>query len=275
MMHKWIIIGSSVTGKKNIQNDIPCQDSSRYAAISDKWNIIVVADGAGSLANSHLGSDFITAGIIRLFQKQSNVLDKINPENWEKTIISILKEVNQNLLDYSKSIEIPYKSLGATCIISLFSDNELYVAHIGDGRAGYKAKDKEWEPSITPFQGEYAGETIFITSDIWDDPSKYIKTDSFILELDSVALLTDGSESFSWETQKFDQKINKVVEINKPFSPFFNENINAFKSLLNNGNPIKSINQKWEKYLKIGNDFIEKEIDDKTLVIAFRIDTNE
>lgn len=274
-MEQWVIIGGSVTGKKNLQNNIPCQDSNSFKSLNENWNIIVVSDGAGSLKNSQQGSDFITNDIIRIFEERIELLDSVCEETWRKTIISLFNEVNENLLDYSNTLGLPYKTFGATCILLLFSNKEMYVAHIGDGRAGFRTSTGEWHSAVTPFKGEYAGETVFFTSEIWEDTERYIQTKYFQSDIDAVVAISDGAESFSWETQHFNEKENKMVEINLPFSPFYNSNINVIKRLISEHETIEKISDKWKVYLTNGNQAISNEIDDKTIVIGILVHKDE
>ena len=68
----------------------------------------------------------------------------------------------------------------------------MLVTHIGDGRAAYLNEIKEWNSIITPFLGEEAGSTVFITSKIWNEPNRYIESRVVKNPVKGIVVVTDG-----------------------------------------------------------------------------------
>jgi len=269
----WQIIGASAIGKKHIDEAIPCQDSHGYRFIDNSWGLIVVSDGAGTCEQSHIGSKLVVEFCLEEFSSLIiNDTEVFEKDAWEKTSQKRLYNVRNKLLIFSNKNNLPIKSLSATCIILLFSREIIYSIHIGDGRAGYKNAENEWSHIITPFNGEYANQTVFITSDIWDESNKYIEASIIEDSIVSVVALTDGAENTCWLLNKEDtidsQKTFK--DQNKPYPPFFNSNINQFKHLSEQGYSAEKINNLWNSYLQNGLERFEYEPDDKTIVVAFK-----
>ena len=80
----WKRLNFSITGKKHLEKNQPCQDVT-YGRITDDGALILVADGAGSSKFSHIGSrvlvssfaDYVEKNFERL-HSEKNVDDAIN-----------------------------------------------------------------------------------------------------------------------------------------------------------------------------------------------------
>ncbi|MBK8370353.1 MAG: protein phosphatase 2C domain-containing protein [Saprospiraceae bacterium] len=167
----WSIYGVSVPGAYHLQNEIPCQDSHSFGVLNKFWKYAIVCDGAGSLENSDLGSEFLTSIASKVIKKTLSKETwyhsaKIPDEtSWSVAANKIIKELFRSLWQYAQKIEINYKSMGATVNLMVFNDNGYLSVHVGDGRATVLTSDNEWIAAIKPFKGENAGETVFITSE--------------------------------------------------------------------------------------------------------------
>jgi len=180
---EWCTVGASIIGISHIRLDLPCQDSHYYEDIGNSWGIAVVADGAGSAKNSHIGSAFVAREAAPRIFKQL-ILDKgwhkdnklPSETEWHKLAKAKLKEIRGALEIYANHNKIKSKSLACTLIVVIYSPVGILVTHIGDGRAGYLDLQNDWKPMITPWKGEEPNLTIFLTSSIWnDDIDQYIE----------------------------------------------------------------------------------------------------
>ena len=168
------------------------------------------------------------------------------------------------------------ESLSCTIIVVIQLKNKLLVTHIGDGRAGYCNDNDEWFSMIKPCKGDYSNETVFITSNIWNDENsidQYIE--SRIVEyvnLKAFCLLSDGCENASFECYKYDDELKTAFEINKPFKEFFHDNINNhLPKIIARGICEEELNEIWAEFLRTGNETLQKENDDKSMILAFKI----
>ena len=277
-MKDWNYLYASVQGKGHVEEKIKCQD---YCSVFEhtKYTLCIVSDGAGSCENSHVGSEKVTqlANIhfSRLVEEKewNKGKKKITQEEWQRASQKTLKTVRDDLQKISIQ-GYDFKSLSCTLIVIIQLKNELLLTHIGDGRAGYCNLKDDWFSMMTPYKGRYSNETVFITSEIWNDETslnKYIKSIVVEDEIKAFCLLTDGCENASFECYKLDEETQIPVDVNKPFKEFFYENVNIHIPIL-----IKSkigqeeLNKIWESFLKNGNDTLKNESDDKTMILAVK-----
>lgn len=266
----WSVVKASVVGNGHIKNNIPCQDSCDFKMIDENCGIAIVADGAGSCVNSHIGSDFVTNKGIELFEKLiiDNGWNKTLPskELWRDKAISTAKEVSESLKAFAKENKYEYKSLSSTFIVSFFLKDGICSLNIGDGRGATKAFDGEWQSIVTPYHGEQVGMTVFLTSNIWENREAYIFTMVKTEEIEAFIIMSDGYEKIAFECyQKGDN--GKYYDPNKPFAKFLNFTLKSTQNFLKM-NTIEEVNTKWEQFLKNGNRVLEEEMDDKSMVFG-------
>jgi len=271
-----MIIGASAIGSSHIDMNMPCQDSFGYRTFDNKWNLIVVSDGAGTNQYSDVGSQMFVEHVIRIISEEleeltSNINDEVLSR---KSIIDVLFRASEAIKKHAADKELDFKDFGGTCLLALFTDTILYAAHIGDGRMGFRNDKGNWSAVTVPFVGEHAGETVFFTSQIWKNPSEYIQTRLIKdVVISAVVVITDGAESFSWRGVELDEEKELYEDVNIPFTPFLDGNINALKSQLLSPVEKNEVERAWVNYLTDGDglDRIKDEPDDKTIVIAFKI----
>lgn len=273
----WFEIGASVKGKNHILGKSLCQDNHFYMKIDTNWRMAVVADGAGSYSNSHMGAAFVVKNACQVFTanmiaEEWFIQNKVpSKEVWKHMAIMSLKQVYENLKAYAAEQNCSFKSMGSTIILMVYSNNALMMAHIGDGRATVLTKNGEWLAAMTPYKGPEVGTTCFLTSDfVWQDPYSIIETKVFNEPMNAFALLTDGLENYCFHCYTRDEKSLIYSDPNLPFAGFFNQNINHIKSLKNKKTPKQTIIRMLQQYLKHGRDEFVNEGDDRTLLIGFR-----
>jgi hypothetical protein len=276
---EWIIAQASVIGSLHITNFLPCQDAHLCKTIGQgDWLLCVVSDGAGSCEFSHIGSGKVVELVYwyfsELIKEQKWIDDFCIPENeiWHKLAKDIFKKVFADLQEFAKNEGYTLKSLSATLILVIATPLGLLVSHIGDGRAGYQNLQGEWKSMLTPFKGEYANETVFITSPIWEDDKidTYIESRVVVESTNAFVLMSDGCENACYETTIFNEETKLYENINKPFAGFLNPIIQTLQNLSEQGKTEQEINLLWEDYLNDGTEEFAKEQDDKTLILAVK-----
>ncbi len=279
MENKWVVAYASVIGNSHIQLNLPCQDSSAYEAIDENWGVAVVCDGAGSATHSHLGSEMTAKLGLKFFKElvtmQGWHKDDHLPSDdlWKGSAIVALRKIRESLGKLAEAESLKINALGSTIIVLVHSPKGLLVAHIGDGRAGY-SNGKEWQSCLNPFQGAEANETVFITSDIWDDAEigHYVRANIVRDEIIAFTLLSDGCEKSSFEVNIFNSRENKYFDLNKPFPKFFEPNMKGLRTLRSEGKSQDEINALWAGFLKNGTRQFQHETDDKTMILGVRVD---
>ncbi len=272
---KWIIAGASVIGQGHIKDQKPCQDAHFIQMINKTWGVAVVCDGAGSDAysNSHLGSQYVAEQaakeLTNMVRKEDwNDTNKLPTENaWNRCAIKALQNVRQNLEHYAVMKNVELKTLACTVIALAFSPHGVLSVHIGDGRAGYRDDNGEWDSAITPFKGSQVGETVFITSEFdWED-KQYIETKVIDSPVTAFTLLTDGLEWYCWECNVKLEDKDQYIDPNKPFKQFFDTNAETVKKI-GEQTTHDELQEKWRGYLGHGHPKIKEEQDDKTMVLG-------
>lgn len=281
--NKWLVVRASVQGHAHVINNIPCQDSHLVKKIPDNnWILCAVSDGAGSCKYSHIGSKKILEFVDECFSElikchstdllHQNLL--ISPEKWHLLSKQTLKRVYHKLQDYAKENDYTIKDLSATLIVVIVTPIGLLVCNIGDGRAGFRnINSGEWESMIIPYKGEYANETIFLTSDIWQDDiiDNYISSKVVVNPFDAFVIMSDGCEDVAYQTTIWNEEENKLEYINKPFGGFLDPMVEVIKKAHKEKISEEKINLLWQEYLKNGTEKLASEPDDKTLIIGIKI----
>ena len=279
-MKEWRYLYASVQGREHIKDNIPCQDCCDVFQHAH-YTICVVSDGAGSCEKSDIGSrkatELTNIHFPKLIEEKKwhKPNARIKKKDWRKVSIKGLKAIRNDLERISISEGCELKALSCTLIIAIHLKEKLLITHIGDGRAGYCNNKDEWKAMITPYKGGYSNETVFITSDIWqnEESSKtYIESGIINAKVKAYCILTDGCENASFECYKINKESSIPEDINKPFKDFFHENINTnIPNLIKAGKTPLELKIIWEAFLKNGNDTLKKEGDDKSMILAVKI----
>jgi hypothetical protein len=271
-----LVIGESVIGKSHIETGIPCQDSNFSKKINDNgWGIAIVADGAGSAKNSHDGSKFVVHKAAQVFAEamdktdwyQNNQLP--SESEWHQFSKQQLWKLRQLLEKYANWRNVEIKSLACTVIIVIYSPVGILITHIGDGRAAYCDSNYVWKSMMTPYKGEEANATVFITSDIWNgNINRFIESRIINEKIIAFALMSDGCEKACFECSKFNPATNKWSDPNNPYPKFFQPVLKTLINMEKNQIPANEIQAKWKKFLEVGNTTLKNEPDDKTMILG-------
>lgn len=273
----WIVVGESVIGQSHIKTKTPCQDSNSYENIANDWGIAVVADGAGTASKAHEGSAFVTQEALKGFkdllekEKWHQLAILPNEKEWAEKSRQELFKIYQKLLHLAETQKTAVEHFSCTVIVLIYSPLGILITHIGDGRAAYANEQKEWKAALAPWKGEYANETVFITSDIWEnDIEKFIYSQVIQEPPSAFALMSDGLERYAFEVSVWDDKAEKYYDANKPFAKFFQPVSQNLINMRKNKISEKEMKEKWRKFLDIGNAKIKIEPDDKTMILGVK-----
>ena len=277
--NRWLTIAHSAIGKNHIKGNppIPCQDNNHFESINERWQMGIVCDGAGSSPMSHYGSELIAKKFI-----PNNIKSEINnlkwfkkgnlpsKQEWNKLGISILKKTHDELSSWVEQKNsqtgnnYSIQDYASTVIVALYNSIGILILNIGDGRGGYLNKTGEFKGLFTPYSGEESNGTIFITSPIWIDPQKFIQTDVINDNIISVFLLSDGMEKIAFECSNLTDDV--FVDVNIPHKKFFLPILSKIKTL--NKKEERRLIDEWKTFIESGNEAIDNEGDDKTLLLS-------
>jgi Protein phosphatase 2C len=187
---KWKAIGSSVEGTSHKQGNIPCQDYSEHKVIDD---VIVgaVADGAGSAKFSDIGAKLAVQTALSHLEEffknlkeekkrdlQQPILSELAREVFREVFSEILDKVKNELKAKASDKECDFNDLACTLLAFIATPDWIAAMQIGDGFIVVRAENSnEYKLFFPPDKGEYANETIFVTSkdahykmDVLDNP---------------------------------------------------------------------------------------------------------
>ncbi|WP_454996109.1 protein phosphatase 2C domain-containing protein [Capnocytophaga leadbetteri] len=276
----WIVVGASVTGNGHIGSGKPCQDNHKYEYLGDGWGIAIVSDGAGSAEKSEIGSKVVAYRGVTLFKeliasKEWQTRNELpTDKEWEESAYKVLFELRNNMEEVANKNNIPIKALSATAIVVIHTPKGLLVTHIGDGRAGYKNKEGNWLPLITPHKGEEANQTIFVPHDGWNIPFLNMSgtrvPESVVIREKpyGFVLMSDGCETTTWLCNQKKEGVERYYDPNKPHTPFFESLDKQLQNLRKENTDLTERAKNWWKFIESGNDLFVRETDDKTMILG-------
>lgn len=184
----WKSVCCAVQGRGHAKNNIPCQDKVAKLE-SNGVSVIVLADGAGSAKFSHFGAECVVNGVAEFIAEK--FFDIIAQEDGRKVTQELLT-FTLNLLENEANLRgCTIKDLASTLLVAAVSDENFFLAHLGDGVIGY-LNDTGLKTVSVPDNGEFANETFFVTS---TNAAAHLKI--FKGELKSICgfvLMSDGTE---------------------------------------------------------------------------------
>lgn len=276
----WIVVGASVTGNGHIGSGKPCQDNHKYEYLGDGWGIAIVSDGAGSAEKSEIGSKVVAYRGVTLFKeliarKEWQTKNELpTDKEWEESAYKVLFELRNNMEEVANKNNIPIKALSATAIVVIHTPKGLLVTHIGDGRAGYKNKEGNWLPLITPHKGEEANQTIFVPHDGWNIPFLNMSgtrvPESVVIREKpyGFVLMSDGCETTAWQCIQKKEGTERYYDPNKPHTPFFESLDKQLQNFRKQNTDLTERAKSWWKFIESGNASFVRETDDKTMILG-------
>lgn len=251
------------------------RDDDFYIASNSNtgWNIMLVADGAGSAKNSREGSRIATQTVgdylANLLNSDKGQELKACVENWgtdDQRIVweafnrlfrqASIMAVN-NISNESIRAEESAKSYSTTLLVTVFlrTGAELFAASfwLGDGAIAAYGPVGKVRVLGTPDSGEYAGQTRFLDADAVNDAnfSKRISIGKWA-EISHLVLMTDGVSDPRFETDNGLQSSQKWDELIAELTPCLSDPSQPAERLA-----------EWLNFFSPGNH------DDRTLVVAW------
>lgn len=227
------VIAASKRGRSHAHEGKPRDDHFSINLTEEDWYVLVVADGAGSAPFSREGSRIACETTNRICVNQ---LDK-NGKKLENFILSYVAEedaktkddlrkkigdvlygclaaasylVKREITEVAKAKERQSKEYATTLLMAVakkFQDFWFVGSFwIGDGAIGlYNDMDGSVKLMCEPDEGEYSGQTRFVTmDDLFNSVNKIYKRLRFFITKDfsSLMLMTDGVSDAFFETDK-------------------------------------------------------------------------
>jgi hypothetical protein len=184
------IFGTSVIGPIHKQLDIPCQDACASEVFSG-YSIIAVADGLGSAKKSDIGANEAVKTAVQMWK--TFVSNKSKEINFEKVLNKIVFSARKALETKASEEQCDLQDLACTIIIVLAFEDNICIAHIGDGAVVAKT-DQELLLVSEPGESEYINEVVPLTSRDWEI---HLRITKIISNIECVAAFSDGCQRAS------------------------------------------------------------------------------
>lgn len=195
----WKSVCCAVQGRGHAKNNIPCQDKVAKLE-ANGVHVIVLADGAGSAKFSHFGAERVVNSVAGFIVEKFFYL--IAQEDGRNVTNELLNFVLNQLENESSLRNCTIKDLASTLLIAAVSEENFFLAHLGDGVIGY-LNDKGLKTVSTPDNGEFSNETFFVTSSNAVAHMRIYKGD--LKNICGFVLMSDGTE------QSLYDKRNKIL----------------------------------------------------------------
>lgn len=153
---RWMGTAVSATGRGHIEKGLPCQDASDVS-----WHkgtaTIVVSDGAGSARFSEYGSSGAVTVATQVLQETAPWTDPTDVQ--ERILTACRVELSKRADEFG----CPIDELAATLAFVAVAKDVFIAGNIGDGVVSAFCGDTS-EVLLEPARGEFANETVFLTS---------------------------------------------------------------------------------------------------------------
>jgi hypothetical protein len=262
----WAHLKASVQGfgKESLQD-------AHAVQIQGDTAVLIVCDGAGSKKHSKAGADFTAKFLADRFKEHFAAGSTFKAEQWSKFSHELLLDAADKLHAHAREAGLPLQEFGATCIIVFANDEFAACSHVGDGRAGYLDPKGVWRSLMVPYKGTEANATIFLSMLNDENADTFIRHQVVCGRTRSIVALSDGPENVCWHVAtKSEAGGDKLIDPNLPSALFFGKIANQLAGATKRNLPQVELDGFWATFLSSGNEQLEKEVDDKTLLIALR-----
>ena len=182
------IIAASTIGSAHIKTNKSNEDAFAVGSSLSKDLILVASDGAGSAACAAKGSAFVSQTMLTLMAQMPFYTSRFA---LECDLLAALQVLRAKLALLAQEEERPVKDFAATLLALKVSPLFVLAAQIGDGAIVVQTRD-ELQFLTRPFHGDYAGETVFVSSeDAMQKASVAVMPTDVV---SAIALMTDGLE---------------------------------------------------------------------------------
>lgn len=147
-------------GRGHIAEGIPCQDCTAYRSRGGV-QVLCLADGAGSAAQSHLGAQVVVDEGCRLLVERFTEFTA--RDDGAQVKLEIVEALLSRLEQAARRRGCDLKDLASTFLAVAAAEDRFIAVHIGDGVIGY-IKHGELKVASAPDNDEIANQTTFITS---------------------------------------------------------------------------------------------------------------
>ncbi|CAA9356738.1 MAG: hypothetical protein AVDCRST_MAG68-4075 [uncultured Gemmatimonadetes bacterium] len=187
----WRVAASSVRGTRHVGAGLPCQDAHAWCVTPRGSLVAVVADGAGSAPLAEHGAR--VAADAALAHLRAADPDPA-ADGWEDALRGALHAARAAVEEGARAHGAAPRDLATTLIVILASEAAACAAQVGDGAALARTADGALHPLTAPVRGEYANETVFLSSPGGVEGAQLARVRGALV---GIAALTDGLQGLA------------------------------------------------------------------------------
>ena len=161
----WRVLSFSVAGSSHRRRGLGCQDAVRTAVFAGRILCVALSDGAGSARQGARGSELATMAALRALARHAAGPAREDPEAARGAVRQALAEARERLAREAAADGLELRDLAATLLVGYAGDFGLAAGQVGDGALVFAAEGQALRALTWPAAGEYANETLFLTSE--------------------------------------------------------------------------------------------------------------
>ncbi len=195
----WKYTVQSIRGSAHYINGMPCQDASDTVQVAG-FLVCALSDGAGSAKFSDFGSRIIVDKSLQFFK---DYFDKTEAPQIAMRDLGVqqgewlIEEVRDEISRVASEKNEPEQEFAGTLLVAVIGEAKSVFYQVGDG-VWYICKSGILGAVTWPEQGEFAGQTMFVTS---SSATKSLQCHAVENGLDYIVGMTDGLERLSLDMQ--------------------------------------------------------------------------
>ena len=184
MFCRWMGAAALERGRGHRAQGLPCQDRFHIWLGVDGAGI-VVSDGAGSAKKSEHGAEIVVKIASAVLRDQTPWEDP-QADVGDQIVAACREEMKKR----AKELECPVSELAATVAFVAVAGDEIISGNLGDGVVVAFSSGTA-EVLIAPDRGEFANETVFVTSSDAGERLRIVKGSRG--DYDGFAVMSDGA----------------------------------------------------------------------------------
>ncbi len=190
---RWMGAAVSTAGRGHIEKGLPCQDASSVSLDGDV-TALVMSDGAGSAKHSEHGAAIAIKTATRVLRETA---PWTAPESFKE---QLLTSCWSEMVARANELDCPVTELAATLAFVAVTGDFCIAGNLGDGIVAAFRGDKS-EVLIGPERGEFANETMFLTS---SHANKHLRITikNPLGDYDGFAVMSDGAAESLYQRRK-------------------------------------------------------------------------
>lgn len=187
-MMNWRFAAGQAMGSSHEKLGKPCQDRMSCVVVADPLSLIaVVADGAGTAAQAHVGAEIAVATVSSIAQLGV----RAGRTDFKEILREGARLARERLVEAANDRQVAPRDLACTLLGAIVAPIGGAALQIGDGAIVIAEEKLAWRHVFWPQKGEYANTTFFLSDERVLAQAEVTDLPDEVLD---IALFSDGME---------------------------------------------------------------------------------